>query len=373
MELKKILILCSVVSILFLQAGCKDKKNEQPQADFDRNGMLINIGNNIIIPNYQNFNSKVITMDSLLTVFNLNPSASGLINLQNAFKDAYISYETVSMLDFGPAEQEVLRVTVNIFPCDTSKINTNISTGGYNLDAASSAAATGFPALDYLLFGTGADNTEILAKLTTDSKAAERKAYLAALSNQIKAKANNVLNGWLPSGGNYINTFINASGTDMGSSVGYLVNQINYELDNLKNAKIGIPLGKQSLGVIYPEKTEGYYSGISLQLALTQVSTTQNIFLGKSGSNDGSGFDDYLTQIDASYNGGSLSLAINNQFNTAIAKLNLVPNPLSGTIQSNPATVDTAYVEIQKLLVLMKTDMPSALAVLITYVDNDGD
>jgi len=40
---------------------------------------------------------------------------------------------------------------------------------------------------------------------------------------------------------------------------------------------------------------------------------------------------------------------------------------------TNPSVVDAAYVELQKQVVLFKTDMPSSLGVLITYQDNDGD
>ena len=35
--------------------------------------------------------------------------------------------------------------------------------------------------------------------------------------------------------------------------------------------------------------------------------------------------------------------------------------------------VEAAYNEIQKLVILLKTDMASALSILITYTDADGD
>jgi predicted lipoprotein len=228
--------------------------------------------------------------------------------------------------------------------------------------------------LDYLLFGTGKNVTSILSKYTSDSKASNRKQYLAAVSAVIKTDVNKVVTAWLPTGGNYIQTFINASGTDAGSSVGQLINSLDYDFEILKNDKIAIPAGIQSMGTLFPTKVEGYYSGISSQLAVLQLKTLQSIYLGNgTAPSDTLGFDDYLTQIGAQYNGGSLNTAIKAQFTSAITALAALPDPFSATVQSNTSGVTAAYGELQKLLVLLKTDMPSAMGVLITYDDNDGD
>ena len=50
-----------------------------------------------------------------------------------------------------------------------------------------------------------------------------------------------------------------------------------------------------------------------------------------------------------------------------------VPDPLSDHITNGPTQAEAAYEEILELLVLTKSDLPSALGVLITYQDNDGD
>jgi uncharacterized protein len=369
------ILLLTGILFLCISVRCKKKPKEDPDPEpsFDKKAMLSNIGNNIIIPNYQSLKAAVDKLDSATAAFNLNPDNANLLNLQNIFKDAYRAWQVCSVFDLGPAETEYFRINMNTFPADSVQIKTNISSGSYNLDAIANWDAKGFPALDYLLFGTGSDNNAILLTYTTDTEAAKRKQYLADLTADMKTKTNTVLNGWLPSGGNYINTFINADGTDIGSSIGQLVNQLNYDLEVLKNNKLGIPLGKQSMGTQFPEKVEAYYSGISAELLLLQIKEIENIFLGKSSQGDSLGFDDYLDQLGAQYNGASLATIIKNQFASAIAKLELLSDPLSSDIQSNTALADAAYVEVQKLVVLLKTDMSSALGVLITYVDNDGD
>ena len=360
-----------------LVSSCHKKKDKKDNggADFDRAGMLTNIGNNIIIPDYQNLSAAVNTLDSAIAAFNTNPNATNLTNVQTIFKNAYRAWEVCSVFQFGPADTEFLTTNCNTFPVDSNRVNTNINSGSYTLSAATNVSAKGFPGIDYLLFGTGINNTEILARYTTTSDAANRRQYLADISAEIKTNVSYVLNAWLPAGGNYIHTFVAATGTDVGSSTGQLVNQLDLDLDNLKNYKIAIPVGKQSGGTLYPNEVEAYYCGISSELLTLQVKGLQSLYLGKSAAGiDGLGFDDYLIQIGAKASDGSdLNTSIKNQFTSAITKCQAMPDPLSTTVSSQTSLVNASYQELQKLLVLLKTDMPSALAILITYSDNDGD
>ncbi len=372
MTIKKLYPLGFIILFFFIIA-CKDKKKDTPKADFDRKEMLANMGNNMIIPAYQNFRLAALNLDSAIAVFNLNPDATKLLFVQNSFKDAYLEWQACSAFEFGPAEQAYLKMSLNTFPANTTKINDGITSGFYNLNALANLDMKGLPGLDFLLFGIGKDNSEILAKYVSDGDATNRRKYLVDLSADIKIKITNVLNSWLPTGGNYINTFVNSPGTDIGSAIGLFTNQFIHDLEILKNYKLGIPLGKQSGGVLYPEKVEAYYSGISLELATINLQTLERIYLGKDKLNDGQGYDDYLIHLGAQYNGNSLNDAIKAQFSTAISKLQAVPNPLSASIVNNRIVPENAYKEIQKLVILLKTDMCSSMGILITFVDNDGD
>jgi predicted lipoprotein len=372
----KINIVCCIISLLCFSSSCKKKdKSTNPDTtkdDFDRKAMLTNVGNNVILPAYQNFNRSCVKLDSTIVDFNLSPDITKLSNLQSIFKDTYRVWQSSSSFGFGPADDAYLSKNTNTFPTDSVKINSNLNST-YNLDAISNLDARGLPAMDYLLFGLATDNNSILIKYTTDGQATKRKQYLAALSAALKTNISTVLSNW-SAGGNYMNTFLNATGTDVGSSLGQFINQLDFDLEILKNYKLGVPLGKQSMGTPFPAKVEAYYNGISSELALLQIKSIENIYLGKSIQGvDGQGLDDYLIKINAQYNGGSLNDAIKNQFSAAITKLQVVPDPLSNNITSNPTVVNAAYIEIQKLVVLLKTDLPSALGVLITYEDTDGD
>ncbi|QHV96862.1 imelysin family protein [Spirosoma endbachense] len=353
--------------------SCTKSTDDQPSANssFDRKAMLTNLSSNIIIPAYTAFQTTTVTLDGAVTAFNAGPDLAKLTALQAAFQAAYKQWQATSAFGFGPADQANLRVNINTYPADITQINSNISAGTYDSNLLSNLAAKGLPALDYLLFGIGADNNAILQQYTSDSKAGNRKTYLATLSAEMKNQATTVLNAW---NSGYTTTFLNATGTDVGSSTGQLINQLVYDYEILKNYEIGIPAGVQSMGTPFPQKVQAYYAKLSVQLALLHIQTLQSIYLGKSAQGDGPGLDDYLTQANAkASNGSSLNDVIKNQFATAIAKLQGLSDPLSDTIKTNQASVTATYTELQKLTVLLKTDMTSSLGILITYGDNDGD
>lgn len=363
-----------VVFCLFIFVQCdKKKKNnaepEPPAETFDKAAMLNNLADNLILPSYTSFQSSI---DSLITSFNVFKTSNLLSDYQivkQKFNSTYLKYQRISLFEFGPAETIGIRNSFNVFPTDSDQIKSNISLGNYDLGILANIDAKGLPALDYLFYGKNQSELSIVQSFISS---ANKKQYVSNLLLEMSTKINQVISGW---NSNYKTTFSNSLNTDVGSSIGFLVNQLNYEIDNLKNAKIGIPLGKKSMGAILPEKCEAYYSSIySVQYAIESLNQIENTYLGK-GLNgiNGKGFDDYLDHLQLKHGGNLLNSDINAQFALTKSKFALLQSPLSTQIINNPTAVDAAYMELVKLLVLLKTDMPSGLGVIITYQDGDGD
>ena len=361
-----------VASMVLFSVSCKkDKKptdKPDPTAVFDKQALLVNMADNIIIPCYADFKTALENLKVSFTSFENSGSQADFQTTKEKLHLAYLSYQRVSLFGFGPGEDASIRANFNVFPANTSLINSNISSGSYDFKAISNIAAKGFPALDYLFYGLHQTETDQMQLFLSDNK---RTKYVNDLLNEMSGTINSVIISWNNS---YRSTFINSLGTDVGSSIGFLINQINYELDYLKNAKVGIPLGLKSAGKKYPEYCEAYFGGQSLTYAIETLSCIENMYLGKSFSgNDGKGFDDYVDHLGITYANGTLNSAIKNQFNAARTKLNAMANPLSVQIESDSQAVTSAYQELVKLLVLLKTDLPSNLGVVITYQDGDGD
>lgn len=363
--------LTAAVTFAAIQA-CKKSGNDSDNGkngSFDRKAMLTNYENNLILPAFASLQTKVNDLDAATIAFNAAPDATKLTTLQNAFKAAYLQWQSASPYGFGPAEQVNFRVSMNTYPTTVDQINSNINTNTYNPGLAANFSAKGFPALDYLLFGTGADNTAILAQYTTDAQATNRKAYLGKLTAEMKTNTTTVVNAW---NGAYKTSFLAADGTDVGSSAGQLINELVKDYETIKNGEIGIPAGVQSMGTTFPEKVQAYYSKISVQLAVAHLTAIQNIYLGN-GTTEGIGLDDFLLQGAVNSTGATVNSTIKAQFTASLTKLQGLQDPLSNVIKTNNAAVTATYTELQKLTVNLKTDMTSALGILITFGDNDGD
>lgn len=358
---------------LFIFSFCKKKHNDtntttENSSTFDKKAMLLNIADKLIIPDYKSLKT---VLDSLHDSFEMFKSNSNIVQFQDLklkLHRAYLTYQRVNIYGLGPGEDLSIRSNFNVFPSKASLIESNIRSGTYNLESLNNLATKGFPALDYLIYGVNKTEAEQIQLFKDD---ANRMNYFADVLTNMRNKTNAVITSWETS---YRETFINSLGTDIGSSIGFLVNQINFELDFLKNAKIGIPLGLKSGGTILPQDCEAYYGGQSVEYALETLRAIENVYLGRSNNSDeGIGFDDYLVHLDLKHGGSTLHESIKKQFGNARTSLKAVSNPLSEQIKTNQSLVNNAYKELVKLLVLLKTDMPSGLGVIITYQDGDGD
>jgi uncharacterized protein len=362
-----------VAALVMGAASCKDKKKDEDiaEAAFDKGPLLTNLADNIIIPQY---NSCKLSLDSLYdawVVFKQNKNVANLQSLRVQFITTYKSYEMVAAFEFGPAETELVRANFNTFPTDSAQIKSNIAAGTWSLAAASNLDAKGFPALDYLFYGNNLSDNAVVS-LFTSADSTVRAQYTEDVLNEMRTKITSVLSQWQIS---YRSTFVTSLGSDIGSSFGLFINQMVYELELIKNAKIGIPLGKKTLGIPLPDKCEAYYGKFSLQLINTSLKHVENLYMGRTvqGTQPTVGCDDYLNHLDVQHANGPLNIVIQNQFTVCYTKLAALQDPLSGEVTNNQAAVDAAYVEIQKLMVYVKTDMPSAFGIIITYQDTDGD
>ena len=361
--MKNTWILFSAICLIVF--ACKKDKEDDLVEEFDKKEMLANYANKVIEPRYEKLSSNLSKLQLELDSFNVATNNQNLAQLKEAFNKTYKAWQAVSYLEFGPAESYALKSTFNVFPVDTNRINQNIASGSYVLGSASNISAIGLPALDFLL-NRGRSETETLS-FFTGSDSNKHKQYLQDVVSQLSSNLSNVVNQWSST---YSNRFINADGTSQGSSVSNMINALNLDFEKfIRDGKVGIPLGIRSLGTPLPEKSESYYGKESRLLLRESIAELQTYFNG----DNGIGFDDYLDHLDAKHGTQSLSSKINNQFRAIIEKIDGLTNPIDHAVISNNSSVQEVYNEMQKMVVLLKVDLSSALSVLITYQDNDGD
>ena len=347
-----------------------DDSGTDNTGNFDRSAMLTNWADNIIIPGYVDFTAKVNALETATTAFTTD--ASDLTAVRAAWLDAYTTWQKVSMFEVGPAETVNLRLNVNIYPANVTTVQNNIDNGSYDLGLSSNRAAKGFPAIDYLLYGVGADDAAILA-VYNGTEGAAHKQYLTDIVADMKQLSATVLSEWQ---GSYRATFIDNEGASATASTDRFVNDyIFYYEKFLRAGKMGIPGGVFS-GNVELGNIEALYAGnLSKDLFLVGLDATQDFFNGKAynTSAQGESLSSYLDELNAIKNGVDLSEIINSQFDvarTSVAALGSFESELS---QNPPSTFLEAYNEVQRLVPLLKVDMVSAMSISIDFADADGD
>ena len=332
--------------------SCKKPSTAEDQPSFNKKEMLTNVADQIILPFINEFSNCVGELKSKFTSFETSASESDFSALQIASFNAYLAWQKLNPFDFGPMQSNGLKGSLNTYPTDTSKVIDNVNSGNSNLSSFGNIDAVGFSSLDFLLNRVNAFDF---------MREPNYLAYTKKVIEKIVNESGILKSGWA----SYRATFISQDGTESTSSFSQLVNEFNRDFEICKNAKVGIPLGKKSLGFALPEYFEARFSGTSKRLFEQNVTVLRTIFEG----NTGKGFDDYLIHLDKA----ALSTQILNQFDAILSKSQSINGTFGQAITAESQKMEDLYLLLSQQVVNIKTDMTSAFGVLITYQDNDGD
>ena len=153
------------IALISFSISCTENDNQQNSTsdNYDRSALLTNVVDNIIIPAHQRFQEELTLLTENLSEFNSNRDIETLENLQLQFVETYKYWQHIEMFNIGYAEEIYYASKMNIYPTNVSRIVDNINGESFDLDNnPNQYSAQGFPALDYLLFGLGENNFEIL-------------------------------------------------------------------------------------------------------------------------------------------------------------------------------------------------------------------
>jgi predicted lipoprotein len=349
----------SILLILAVMSMASNCNGPDEVAPFDKGSLLVNFSDNLISPSLSMLQLTMEQMEADFVEFQLNSTEANLNTLRNSWKDAYMTWQTLKPFDFGPIKDYGFKAATGTYPSDTVKIEANILAGSYTLASAGNIDAVGLHSLDFLLH-----RVDALSHFTGN---ANYMTYAGDVIAKLKSETTTVANAWSI----YAPTFKESTGTETTSGFSQLVNEFNRDYELVKVAKLGIPIGNQSLGIQMPEYLEARNSGISLELLRQNVFALQQYYKGNSTSvgQSGVGFDDYLIHLERSMLDGTIS----DNFTAILAKVDSFSGTMEEEMNSNAQGLDELYNLMQGQVVSLKTDMTSAFGVLITYQDNDGD
>lgn len=387
----KVTMMAVLPALALLLASCGGEESVGPGADnFDRRAMLEHWADEMIIPSLNHFTDLSADLEQSVGAFTDSPNETTLEELREAWEEAYLGFQWVSMFETGPAMEvgggtgSIFRDFLNLYPTDSDGIQSVVEEGSWNLELPSMRDHQGFPALDYLLYGLADSDEELLAIYQSGSNAGDWKAYLNDLTSRIHQLASTVRDGWTDE---FRDPFIANDGGGANAAVDMVVNDyIKYYEKNLRAGKVGIPAGVLPgssdgfAGTPLPGHVEAFYHGdLSRALLLEALAASEQFFRGTSfdGSGSGPSLRTYLDYVTEGGQRANLSSTILDQFEASRqAILALDENfgrQLSRQVEEDDIAMLQAYDALQQNVVYFKTDMLQALNITVDYVDADGD
>ena len=349
-----------LLPIMLVVSACDPSNNVEdnnPAVNFDRQEMLAGWVDNVITPAYSDFEIALQNLSTAVNGFSDDPSETNQVALEEAFRDAYISYQALDPVLIGRAEEIRMRDQLNTYPTDQELITTNARSGAANLELPSNTAAQGFPAIDYLLFGLEA------GALTNGPDATAYRSYLSTLVNRIQDLTATSASFWTAE---ERQAYIENDGNSATASIDRTVNDFIFYYEKfLRAGKVGIPAGIFSDDPL-ADRAEALYGGFSPELFAAALNASQDFF-------ENHGLADYLDAVGVQRNGENLSSQIINQFNAAREKAATISLPFAEQVATDNVQMLELYNELQGNVILLKVDMLQALSISVDYVDADGD
>ncbi|MEM1217731.1 MAG: imelysin family protein [Bacteroidota bacterium] len=353
-----------VLSIGFLSCG-DDTEEVLPAPDFDRAAMLASVADNLIIPNFTALQASVDVLSTATNEFVTNTTEENLTGLRTAWVQAVTDHQYCSAFGFGPADLllgEYAKV-LGAFPVSESKIEGNILVSDYNLANSFDLDVRGFYGVEYLIYGNGQSDSELVAGFDQN-----RKDYLVLIVDELKTNFDNIVGEWTST---YRQEFVSNDETSSGSPISLYYNGFVKDYENIKNFKVELPAGLTA----DQETPDGslvaaFYSGISRDLIIEHFENSKNIYFGLTRDGDEIiGFEEYL---EAAIGGPELVAQTKEavtRIDAAIA--DLPEGRLSDNIESDKLV--TLRDELQDNTANFKSSVVSLLGLTITFNSGDGD
>ena len=183
-----------ILNYINLSFSCDNNESIEIGPTYDRSSLLENWYNHHINIGISDFKSKVEIVGEMVDLLNNEKTLSSLTKLRKEHLKAWRAWQKIEMFNIGKAEEIYYKDKMNIYPVNSARIEANILSGNYDLkNDANNYAAQGFPTLDYLLYGIGSNEEEILEKYTSDNKYLN---YLEAVSDEMILNTEKVVNDW---------------------------------------------------------------------------------------------------------------------------------------------------------------------------------
>lgn len=357
--------------ILMWVCSCAPDQSEESTKGFNNALLLKTVADHMVLPGLQRLDSLAKLLEAEVTSLGNNPSKESLVAAQNTYSKLLVEYQYNNLYFFGPGETYFgshnaaeKANEINTFPIDIVQTESYIAAGDTSFKNFR-RDTRGIQAIDYLLFyPQNIDST--LKRLQHPN----RLNYLKAVVRDAQRRISGCHEGWKV----YREEFVFSTGNDAGSSISVLYNAMLLSYENIKNYKIGAPLGKRPGQTVEdPSLAEAYYSDLGLTLAGVNWTAIKDLWYGRQrNGTQGTGFRDYLLSVAGGEGLVNESKAQFEALDKAFAAFGSEVS-LTQSIEQNKSAMEALNTELTKTTRFIKSEMAALLGLTITYSSSDGD
>ncbi|PHS10406.1 MAG: hypothetical protein COA88_02885 [Kordia sp.] len=354
----------SNVLFIFIIVSCNNKNINDDAYSFDNTAMLNDIGSQVVLPKITQFKTACENLNNTVQNYVNTPSENGVILMQTNWKEAAKAYAHIYAFNIGEAKSRYFHQALYNWPTYAIAIDNFIANSpeitAENVSQLSPQAKT-LSGIEYLLFHS--DITTIHNSFINENK---RLLYLKFISENQQEKAADLYNLWQANGDNYLTTFINNTETGLSNSINMLFNGCYNVVDTAKVTKIGKSAGLENSNNVNLDELQARYSGYSKELIIENLKSVKEVFF----NSQGLGLSNNISAITGNE---LLNNSLQNKIDTIIASLTNLNGTIAYSINNSPNKVREIHEQLQEILVVLAVDIRSALSIIITSTDNDGD
>jgi predicted lipoprotein len=281
--------------------------------DFDLAGMLVDIADKVLIPNYTALSTAASALsaptgiDTYCSAIGTSGETAAQTAVKSVWQDAVNAMQKTESHSVGPIanNDDTLRdrihsyANVDLGACAIDRAVVAQTNSDFDLSLRSHNQR-GLGAIEYLLFNTTLatscapqiTETSSWVALTSTDKKTQRCSYASKLATDIASAASTVLSSWEASGDDYRGAFVSEG--NAGESLQALTDAIIVHMDKeAKDRKVGIPTGVK-------EECSSFSCSALVEFPYTETSSAaikNNLkgFRSLFTAGDGKGLDDLIT------------------------------------------------------------------------------
>jgi len=323
------------------------------------------------------------------------PSDTKLAETKSAYVSLMHEVQRAELVRFGPYGPktspggEDVRAHVYAWPAlNPCLVDETIVAKGYEAGdffARSLVGARGTGAAESLLFRTSPETacapTSALvaegtwASLTEAERADRRRAYLVVVAKDVRVRLERVAHMWAPGGG-FSNELASAGkgSRHFGSpvlAINAIVDALFYLESDLKDQKLGRPLGKTCSGATCKTQVESVYAKLDVPYVRANLDAFSAIFFGCGEGGAGLALDDLLEGLGAKSVAADMRAAASTA--RAAAEAITVPS-MEDAVAREPERVAALHEAVRRMTDVLKVEVLSAFDLeLPKRVEGDND